>query len=127
MVNSNVARSKEGDQTENLSKFDLISPEDAAANVAFLQTQAESWLAVLFNVFSSMESSDRGIVGEVIASWASIAREQVCHSDVEMKFRLQTLFRKLRKHIRMSWIYSERTLLHCRSKQPVTPLIVAAA
>ncbi|KAJ7496027.1 armadillo-type protein [Mycena galericulata] len=38
----------------------------AAQNITYLRTQAESWLAVLFNVFGSVGRDSRGIVGEVI-------------------------------------------------------------
>lgn len=34
-------------------------------------------MAVLFNVFGSVNRDARGIVGDVISSWASIAGEQV--------------------------------------------------
>jgi ribosomal RNA-processing protein 12 len=82
MVDSNVALStQEGDQIREDSYFDLISQEDAAKNVAFLQTQVESWLAVFFNVFSGMERDSRGMAGDVIAVWASIAAEHVCDFD----------------------------------------------
>jgi ribosomal RNA-processing protein 12 len=55
-----------------------LSPEEAAQNVAFLSSQAESWLAVLFNVFSSVDSDGRSAVGEIISAWAKIAGEEVC-------------------------------------------------
>jgi ribosomal RNA-processing protein 12 len=54
-----------------------ISKEEATANLAFLRTQAESWLAVLFNVFSSVNKNSRGMVGDVISVWASITEQQV--------------------------------------------------
>jgi ribosomal RNA-processing protein 12 len=50
---------------------------DSAKNVKFLETYIESWLAVLFNVFSSMERDNRGMVGDVISVWASIADRKV--------------------------------------------------
>ncbi|KAJ2931221.1 hypothetical protein H1R20_g5799, partial [Candolleomyces eurysporus] len=53
-----------------------ITQEDAVSNLAFLRTQSESWLAVLFNVFGSVDRDARGMVGDVITSWASIAGEQ---------------------------------------------------
>ncbi|THU95393.1 ribosomal RNA-processing protein 12 [Dendrothele bispora CBS 962.96] len=49
-----------------------IDTDKAARNVDFLRTQAESWLAVFFNVFGSVGRDSRGIVGEVIVSWAGI-------------------------------------------------------
>lgn len=54
-----------------------ITPEEAANNVEFLNTQAKSWLAVLFNVFTSVEKEGRQMVGDVISAWASIAKEPV--------------------------------------------------
>lgn len=54
-----------------------ISREEAAANVRFLQTQVESWLAVLFNVFSSSGRESQGTVADVIAVWVSIADAKV--------------------------------------------------
>lgn len=79
MVESNVALSSSTDnQVFNWPTFDHISPQEAAKNVAFLRTQAESWLAVLFNVFGSVGRDGRGTVGDVISVWASIAPEQVC-------------------------------------------------
>ena len=55
-----------------------ISREEAAANVRFLQTQVESWLAVLFNVFSSSGKESQGTIADVIAVWVSIADAKVC-------------------------------------------------
>ncbi|KAI0305771.1 armadillo-type protein [Multifurca ochricompacta] len=54
-------------------RADNISQEQAAKNVDFLRNQAESWLAVLFNMFGSADRDTRGMVGEVIAPWLSIA------------------------------------------------------
>ena len=56
---------------------DPIPREAAKANMSFLRTQVESWLAVLFNVFSSVGRDSQGMVGDVISAWASIADEQV--------------------------------------------------
>ncbi|KAG8213920.1 armadillo-type protein [Butyriboletus roseoflavus] len=50
-----------------------ITREAAIQNVAFLKTQVESWFAVFFNVFDSVERESRGFVGDVISVWASIA------------------------------------------------------
>ena len=68
------------DSSVNPTLTDAIS-EDAEKNVAFLRTQAESWLAVFFNVFSSVERDGRGVVGDVINSWAAIAGEVVSCSS----------------------------------------------
>jgi len=67
MVDSNVSP----------SLTDSISSEAAAQNIAFLRTQAESWLAVFFNVFGSVGRDGRGMVGDVISAWAAIAGEEV--------------------------------------------------
>ncbi|KAF6760152.1 ribosomal RNA-processing protein 12 [Ephemerocybe angulata] len=53
-----------------------ITVEDARVNLDFLRTQGESWLAVLFNVFGSVDKNARGMVGDVITSWASVCGEQ---------------------------------------------------
>lgn len=56
---------------------DSISQEGAAKNVDFLRSQAESWLAVLFNVFGSADREARGVVGEVVTAWLGIAGDTV--------------------------------------------------
>ncbi|EKM80725.1 hypothetical protein AGABI1DRAFT_71216 [Agaricus bisporus var. burnettii JB137-S8] len=53
------------------------SPEELTTNLDFLRTQADSWLAVLFNVFGSVIPESRSTVADVIKTWASIADEQV--------------------------------------------------
>lgn len=58
-------------------RADGILQTQAITNVDFLRNQAESWLAVLFNVFGSVNREDRGMVGEVIAAWMSIAGDLV--------------------------------------------------
>ncbi|KAH7335724.1 armadillo-type protein [Rhizoctonia solani] len=45
----------------------------AEENLKFLAGLAGNMLSVLFNVFSSMESNDRGLVGEVISLWLGLA------------------------------------------------------
>jgi hypothetical protein len=40
-----------------------------------LTGQAKNWLAVLFNVFASVERGERAQVGEVIGTWAGVAGE----------------------------------------------------
>lgn len=54
-----------------------VSTAAAAANVIFLRTQMESWLGVLFNVFSSVGTESRGLVADVITAWVSIADAKV--------------------------------------------------
>jgi ribosomal RNA-processing protein 12 len=81
MVDSNVALASGGDT--KLKKLppsaleDPISSSEAAANVNFLKTQVESWLAVLFNVFGTVDRDNRSKIGDVISAWAGIAGEEV--------------------------------------------------
>ncbi|KAL0956351.1 hypothetical protein HGRIS_002501 [Hohenbuehelia grisea] len=73
IVDSNVALTSPSPDAGSKAANATISPEVAAANVAFLRTQAESWLAVFFNVFGSVGRDGRGMVGDVISAWAAIA------------------------------------------------------
>ncbi|CCM05445.1 uncharacterized protein FIBRA_07664 [Fibroporia radiculosa] len=77
LVESNVALAA-GDTAKlpQSIRADAIPPEVAQSNVMFLQSQAESWLAVLFNLFSSIGRDNQGMVGDVVSAWASIAGEQ---------------------------------------------------
>lgn len=75
LIDSNVSLTLPGD--DKATDSGAISAQEASENIAFLRTQAESWLAVLFNVFGSVNRDGRGMVGDVIAAWASIAGEQV--------------------------------------------------
>ena len=78
MIESNIAlASPAKEKNELLNATPNISPEEAAANIENLRTQAESWLAVFFNVFSSVKPGSRGMVAEVIKAWASIMNPQV--------------------------------------------------
>lgn len=74
LVDSNVAISQ-GDFEK--APTTTITQEDAVNNLNFLRSQSGSWLAVLFNVFGSVDRDARGMVGDVITSWASIAGEEV--------------------------------------------------
>ncbi|KAJ7163578.1 armadillo-type protein [Mycena crocata] len=75
MVESNVAVAS-GVVDPAPTNPSKLTPAQAAENIAYLRTQAESWLAVLFNVFGTVGRDSRGIVGEVITAWAGIAGEQ---------------------------------------------------
>lgn len=78
MVESNVSASKAPEDERQMNEQGaLLTPSEAARNVAFLSKQSESWLAVLFNVFSTTAREARGLIGEVISAWASIAGAQV--------------------------------------------------
>ncbi|KAF9812553.1 hypothetical protein IEO21_06143 [Rhodonia placenta] len=77
MVDSNVAlASGETAKLPEIVRAGAITAEEAAGNVEFLRSQAESWLAVLFNVFSSVGRDSQGMVGDVVSAWAAIAGEQ---------------------------------------------------
>lgn len=76
MVDSNVSLASEDDGSEGSSVVKHISRKTAQENVAFLKTQADSWLAVLFNVFGTVESEGRGKIGDVIKAWAGIAKPE---------------------------------------------------
>ena len=88
-----------------LSREDAISQDLAKKNVSFLREQAESWLAVLFNVFGSVNRETRGMVGEAISAWASVAEEKV-GSPIVLKglhcaFSLRASFEALTFNIRV--------------------------
>ncbi|KAI0341904.1 ribosomal RNA-processing protein 12 [Trametopsis cervina] len=77
MVESNIAlASGDEDQLGKLPDAARDAPigrEAAAENVTFLRTQVESWLAVLFNVFSNAGRDAQGPIADVITVWVSIA------------------------------------------------------
>ena len=81
LVDSNVAVASQAPSLlERLPlavRMNTISQDQAAKNVDFLRSQAESWLAVLFNVFGSFGREAQGMVGEVITTWLGIAGEPV--------------------------------------------------
>lgn len=81
LVDSNVAvASQDPSLLEKLPsavRIDSISQDQAAKNVDLLRNQAESWLAVLFNVFGSIGREAQGMVGEAITTWLGIAGESV--------------------------------------------------
>jgi ribosomal RNA-processing protein 12 len=59
-----------------------ISQGDAQENLAYLRTQVESWLAVLFNVYGSVNRDSRGLIGDVINSWLFIAGDEVSQTNI---------------------------------------------
>lgn len=75
LVESNVALASPKDS--EAPNLDAISPSEASQNILVLRAQTESWLAVFFNVFGSVGRDPRGMIGDVISVWASIAGEQV--------------------------------------------------
>ncbi|KZT72213.1 NUC173-domain-containing protein [Daedalea quercina L-15889] len=77
LVESNLAiASGDLDKLPDAVRADVISRDEAEDNVKILQGQAESWLAVLFNVFSSVGRDSQGMVGDAISVWAGLAGEQ---------------------------------------------------
>lgn len=75
MVDANLTVSTA--TAEDITPLERLTQQEAHDNLEFLRTQAESWLAVLFNVYGSVGRDFRGMIGEVITSWATIAGEQV--------------------------------------------------
>ncbi|KAF8586684.1 NUC173-domain-containing protein [Ramaria rubella] len=71
VVESNVALTM--DVRPAWATSDTISVSEATRNVEHLQGQAESWFAVLFNVFGSVGLDGKAVVGSVISAWAGIA------------------------------------------------------
>lgn len=59
-------------------RADPLPQEIAVENLTFLRAQVESWLAVLFNVFSTAGRNGQQMVADVISAWAIIADEKVC-------------------------------------------------
>lgn len=76
MVDLNAALAISIDE-EAAALSKTLSQEDAQENLAYLRTQVESWLAVLFNVYGSVNRDSRALIGDVINSWASIADDKV--------------------------------------------------
>jgi ribosomal RNA-processing protein 12 len=77
LVESNAAFTSASDTDRKLMRFGATASAaaraQAPANVAFLRSQAESWLAVLFNVFSTVDRGARALVGDVVTAWLGIA------------------------------------------------------
>jgi len=62
-------------QTQAQSQEEKNESEERKKNLRYLGGQAKNWLAVLFNVFASVERGERAQVGEVIGVWAGVAGE----------------------------------------------------
>jgi ribosomal RNA-processing protein 12 len=86
LVDSNVAIASQDptllEKLPSAVRADTISQEQAAENVDFLRSQADSWLAVLFNVFGSVDRENRGMVGEVITAWLGVAGDTVRYAQI---------------------------------------------
>ena len=68
VVESQTQAQNQGEETENVKA-------ERERNLRYLRGQAKNWLAVLFNVFASVERGERAQVGEVIGVWAGVAGE----------------------------------------------------
>ena len=109
MVESNVSLASERSENEKLSHVEHISQSAAQENVAFLKTQADSWLAVLFNVFGTVERDERGKIGDLIKVWAGIAKAEV-RSVCQPPGCGGLLFYSIsQKHLSRSYNYSNKT------------------
>ena len=62
-------------QVQNQGEENESEKEESKENLRYLRGQAKNWLAVLFNVFASVERGERAQVGEVIGVWAGVAGE----------------------------------------------------
>lgn len=69
----NVVESQTQAQTEG--ERDESENEERKKNLGYLRGQAKNWLAVLFNVYASVERGERAQVGEVIGVWAGVTGE----------------------------------------------------
>ena len=86
LVDSNVAIASQDptllEKLPSAVRADTISQEHAAENVDFLRSQTDSWLAVLFNVFGSVDRENRRMVGEVITAWLGVAGDTVRYAQI---------------------------------------------
>ena len=98
LVDSNVAIALQDpsllEKLPSLVSINSICQDQAAKNVDFLRNQAESWLAVLFNVFGSIGRESRGMVGEVITTWLGISGETVRSSLILAYLLIHQTFRQ---------------------------------
>ena len=60
-------------QVQNLGEENESEMEESKKNLRYLRGQAKNWLAVLFNVFASVERGERAQGGGVIGVWAGAA------------------------------------------------------
>ncbi|OAX40112.1 NUC173-domain-containing protein [Rhizopogon vinicolor AM-OR11-026] len=89
--NKSIASQVDADMGEPSSSDNAITPEQASQNLIFLKTQVESWFAVFFNVFGSVDRDNRGMVGDVIRVWAELAEKE----DIAKAYRkVLDLFRQ---------------------------------
>ena len=103
LVESNVAAATPNEGHQPVP--DAPSVDEATLNIAVLRAQAESWLAVFFNVYGTVGRDSRGLIGDVITVWASIAGEQVRLKTFQVYDCNSMLCRKSPKLILKSWNY----------------------
>lgn len=98
IVESNLVLSRQDQDQEKYEKLpdvvrlDGVSKEEAEANVRYLKGQVESWLAVLFNVFTSVGRDGQGMVGDVVSAWLTIADEKVSGNYASYSFFIDADF-----------------------------------
>jgi ribosomal RNA-processing protein 12 len=130
LVDSNVALASE--DPEKILKLPAgaraapITAERASQNVAFLRTQAESWLAVLFNIFGSVDRDARGPVGDVISVWASITPETVSCVNIKALYHTQRFVQEIAKAFQNVVALLKQNLAKPRSAGPDSQGSVAA-
>ncbi|TIB12132.1 hypothetical protein E3P92_02685 [Wallemia ichthyophaga] len=77
LIEKNVSLQKSQGPTEELKKaFNGMGQEEATVNINYLKTIAPNLLSVLFDLFGTVSRESRGMVGEVIADYLTIASEK---------------------------------------------------
>lgn len=110
VVESNVALTS--DTQPVWATSDTISKLEASQNIEHLRGQAESWFAVLFNLFGSVGQEGKGVVGDVISAWAGIAGDTV-RSGAAFGFHIfnsTDVYRRWSKCTGKSLCFSSKTL-----------------
>lgn len=77
LLQINLTLSQSSAPPESLTESFGISQEQAKENLEFLKSVSGNMISVLFNVFSSVASEERGLVGEVVKIWMSILPQKV--------------------------------------------------
>lgn len=77
LLQTNLTLSQSSAPPESLHDSFGLSHDQAKENVAFLRSISGNMVSVLFNVFSSVSSEERGLTGEVIKLWMSVLPPKV--------------------------------------------------
>lgn len=77
LLTTNVTLSSSSAPPGSLSESFGISQEEAQENVKFLQGISGNMISVLFNVFSTVPTEERGLVGEVVKAWMGVLPSKV--------------------------------------------------